>query len=198
MSHLKKLSRHYLYLHFFFLLILTYHTNSLKAQNLDIDLKVGIPINVGDTFLKHYDGVIVSELDVSYPIGLDYSVFLGIGYRRLVTDASVFYVNLYSPRAGIKKSFSVSELIAIIPGVHVGYSRFNFIFKPDVVDDYSLDGFSLGTGITTKLKIRKKLHVGLSIDYTATFMDSIEEDIDTPFYSEYHSVSPGLTISYQF
>jgi hypothetical protein len=173
-------------------------SNEANAQSLEYDLKVGIPIPVGDTFLSQYDGIFSSEVAIGYPIGKDYSVYVGMEYQRLNFELTDVDANITSPRVGIKKNFFISNRVIIVPDVSLGYSRFDFKLNSDIEEDFSLNGLSLGLGITPKYEITDKWNLGVSVRYVATFMELGEGVKDTAFNKEYHVISPGIITTFKF
>lgn len=173
-------------------------SNEVHAQSLEYDLKVGIPLPVGDTFLSQYDGIFSSEVAIGYPIGNDYSVYVGLEYQHLNFESTDVDANIISPRVGLKKNFFIYNRIIIVPDLSLGYSRFGFKLKSDIEDDSSLNGISLGFGITPKFEITKKWNLGVSVRYVATFMELNEGIQDTAFNKEYHVISPGIITTFKF
>lgn len=173
-------------------------SNKVNAQSLEFDLKVGIPIPVGDTFLSQYDGIFSSGMAISYPIGNDYSAYAGFEYQRLNFESTDVDANIISPMLGLKRNFFISKRIMIAPDVSLGYNRFDFKLNSDVEDDFSLNGVSLGLGITPKFEITAKWNFGVSVRYVATFMELNEGVQDTAFNKEYHVISSGIITSFKF
>jgi len=173
-------------------------SNEANAQSLEYYIKVGIPFPVGDTFLSQYDGIFSSEVAIGYPIGKDYSVYAGLEYQRLNFELTDVDANIISPRVGLKKNFFISNRITIVPDISIGYSRFGFKLNSDIEDDFSLNGLSLGLGITPNLKITNNWNVGISARYTATFMELNEGVRDTAFNKQYHVISPGIITTFNF
>ena len=181
-----------------FIISLISFSNEVYGQSLEYDLKVGFPIPVGDTFLSQYDGIFSSEVAIGYPIGKEYSVYVGLEYQRLNFELNDIDANIISPRVGVKKNFFISNRIIIVPDVSLGYSRFNFKLNSDIEDDISLNGLSLGLGVTPKYDITDKWNLGVSVRYVATFMELNEGAIDTAFNKEYHVISPGIITTFKF
>lgn len=186
----------------FTILILIYSLislpNVINAQSLEFDIKIGVPLPVGDTFLSQYDGVFSSAVAISYPVGNNFSAYVGLEYERLNFNLTDVDLNIFSPRIGLKKNFFIGNRITIVPDVSIGYSRFDFKLKSDIQDDMSLNGLSLGLGITPKFEISDNWGIGVSVRYVATFMELIEGVQDTAFNKEYHVIAPSIITTFNF
>jgi len=119
-------------------------------------------------------------------------------YQRLNFELTGVDANIISPRVGLKKIIFISNRIIIVPDVSLGYSRFGFKLNSDIEDDISLNGISLGFGITPKFGITNKWNLGVSVRYVATFMELSEGVQDTAFNKEYHVISPGIVTTFKF
>lgn len=172
--------------------------NVVNAQSMEIDFKIGIPFPIGDTFLSQYNGVFSSEAAISYPIGNNFSAYVGLEYQRLNFDLTDVDLNLISPRVGLKKNFFIINRFTIVPDISIGYSRFGFKLNSDIEDDFSLNGLSFGIGITPKFEVTNNWNVGISARYIATFMELNEGVHDTAFNKEYHVISPGIITTFKF